>query len=44
MFSPMFASYAEPLPQLPECIVLIGVALPLAAPLAGFVETGVESL
>src|SRR5215831_18904401 len=42
--SPEPASYVEPLPQLPPRIALIGVALPLAAPLATLTDVGVLSL
>src|SRR2546423_9007402 len=42
--SPDPASYADPLPQLPPRIALIGVGLPLAAPLATAVEGGVLSV
>src|SRR5690348_2853354 len=42
--SPDPASYIEPLPQFPPRMALIGVGLPLAAPLATPVEVGVLSL
>src|SRR5262245_1020046 len=41
---PESASYGEPFPQFPPRMALIGVGLPLAAPLATLTDVGVLSL